>query len=380
MSLSPLGLYIHIPFCVQKCRYCDFYSITDPAHYDPFATAVCAEINHHKNSAQQADTIYFGGGTPSLLGPRRIAQVLETTNYSYTITNEAEITLEVNPGTVSKEDFDAYQAIGINRINIGIQSFSDENLSFLGRCHTRRDAIDAIHWAVTADFSNVGIDLIYGLPGQDRKSWQTDLDEAISFHPEHISCYMLTYEPGTPLDALKRSGRIEPMGENESAVLFTATSEILTRAGYDHYEISNFARNKSLQSRHNQKYWYHLPYRGFGPAAHSFYRPIRSWNVKNVQDYISRIHRNAAPMENQETLTQEQLMMEAIFLGLRTKEGVRLTDFENNFQNRVDTLFVPLIEELTRQGLLNIDSHRMALTQQGMLFHDHISSRFAELL
>lgn len=375
---SPFGLYIHIPFCVKKCPYCNFYSITDSTLYDPFVKSVCAEINLNADLRQTADTVYFGGGTPSVLGPMRIEKILQAIYNSYRVSPEAEITLEANPGTISKADLHAFRGIGINRINIGTQSFSDENLAFLGRCHTSRESIDALGWAKDSGFTNIGLDLIYGLPKQPLRHWKTELEKAVSFQPAHISCYMLTYEPGTPLETLRRSGSLSPMKDTELADFFTITSDTLTRAGYDHYEISNFARNISCRSRHNQKYWLHAPYTGFGPAAHSFKWPTRSWNVKSVHDYISRINKKGSPTEGQEDLTRQQLMIEALFLGLRTKEGMRLIDFEESFQLKATVLFASLIEELTQQELLTIDNHRMALTKQGMLFHDHISERFAE--
>jgi putative oxygen-independent coproporphyrinogen III oxidase len=378
-NISPLGLYIHIPFCVQKCRYCDFYSVTDSSLQQPFIDAVCTDIRNQSARQEAADTIYFGGGTPSVLGPSAIDAIIHAIHDSYRITPNAEITLEVNPGTVLKEDLNAYRAIGINRINIGIQSFSDEDLVFLGRCHTSHEALQTLQWARESNFS-LGIDLIYGLPDQHHRNWEANLEKAVSFHPEHISCYMLTYESGTPLDKLRCSGDIQPMRDSDLADFFSSTSEFLCNAGYDHYEISNFAKTASFRSQHNQKYWHHLPYIGFGPAAHSFKWPTRSWNVKSVQDYITRIEQDLSPMEGEETLIQNQLMMEAIFLGLRTKEGVSLLNFEKNFQKKATTLFSSIIEEFTQQELLRVENPWMALTKQGMLFHDHISARFTEAI
>ncbi len=315
-----------------------------------------------------------------MLGPGAIEKILYAIFYSFTIRPNAEITLEINPGTIMEEDFRRYRTIGITRTNIGIQSFSDENLTFLGRCHTCRGAIQTLRGAREQDFESVGFDLIYGLPGQSHEDLEKDLATAVSFHPDHVSCYMLTYEPGTPLERQKRSGRIEPLADSLLADFFLTTSDFFRKSEYEHYEISNFARTPALRSRHNQKYWRHAPYMGFGPAAHSFRGSTRSWNIKDVYEYIRRTESTQPVIAGKETLTQEQLMMETLFLGLRTSDGVSLHEFEKKYQIKPTHLFSSLIEDLSRDGLLAIDDHRMMLSRKGMLFHDYISSRFSEMI
>lgn len=375
---EPAGIYIHIPFCVSKCRYCDFYSVTNTALATDFVAALVREIAGSRPGPMLFDTLYIGGGTPSVLPPAAITTIVSAIRNTFQCLPDTEVTLEINPGTLTPAHLSTYRDAGVNRLNVGVQSFQADNLSFLGRCHSARDASQALSWARSAGFDNVGLDLIYGLPGQTPDTWRRDMARALDFAPAHLSCYMLSYEPGTPLYRHWKTGRIHPLAEGPVSELFRQTVNTLTGAGFNHYEISNFARGKALRSRHNQKYWRHVPVLGFGPAAHSFAPPVRYWNIPDVTDYIRKINGGISPEEQRETLTQAQLMIEAVYLGLRTSDGIRLGDFNHRFDSNFTDQFAPLLDELTTQGLLTIRDNRCALTAEGVLYADGIAGRFAE--
>jgi oxygen-independent coproporphyrinogen III oxidase len=374
---APAGIYIHIPFCLKKCPYCNFYSTTELFLKDEFINALLKEIGSHQGFSLPVDTIYFGGGTPSVLSSGEIVSILNTLFRYFKIRQDAEITVEINPGTTRVKDFDGYIAAGINRINIGVQSFQDKYLGFLGRIHTAWDACTALISARNAGFSNIGIDLIYGLSDQGLKDWEIDLQKAMSFHPEHLSCYLLSYERKTPFYRARENGRILPPEENLAGNLFSFTWEFLSAQGYLPYEISNFSRMDSetegfYRSRHNQKYWTFAPYIGLGPSAHSYIDPTRYWNVKSVDLYIRKIQSGNTPLSGKETLTMEQQMIESIFLGLRTKEGINLKRFEKKFGPVISSIFSTSLNKLEQQGYLIFSDTFCALTPSGMRFHDSI--------
>jgi oxygen-independent coproporphyrinogen III oxidase len=375
---TPAGIYIHIPFCIQKCRYCDFYSVTDRRLAPAFIEALIEEITGHPKEKRSVDTLYIGGGTPSVLPAASIAKVIDTTANTFSLSPDTEITLEVNPGTVTKDQLRTYRRAGVNRLNIGVQSFRDETLKFLGRCHTAGDARQAINWARAAGFDNWGLDLIYGIPDETTEALHDDIAQALHFKPAHLSCYMLSFEPGTPLEKSRADGDVRPTPDNRLSDLFLFTDETLTRAGYEHYEISNFSLGKGYRSRHNQKYWAHAPYLGFGPAAHSFLPPVRRWNVKNVQEYIERLSNGKPPGSETEVLSREQLMIEAIYLGLRQSDGIDLGEFETRFAARFTDIFSRVLAELSSEGVVSIRENRCALTRNGMLYLDGIAGRFAQ--
>jgi oxygen-independent coproporphyrinogen-3 oxidase len=372
------GIYIHIPFCVRKCLYCDFYSVTDASLHEPFVAALVKEIDGASPFPEPPDTLYFGGGTPSVLDPKAISTILDAACRSFHLPEDAEVTLEVNPGTVTRDRLRAYRDAGVNRLNIGVQSFDDRILSFLGRCHSSLEARQAITWAREAGFENIGLDLIYGVPDQTLQGWWEAIESGRAFSPEHFSCYMLTFEPGTPLDRLRASGSIEPVDEDSAAAFFDTTLGALSNAGYEHYEISNFGRCRDLRSRHNQKYWNHTPYIGFGPAAHSFSGSERRWNISDVSTYIEKVEAGLPPVGDTETLSSKQLMVETIYLGLRTGDGIDLVRFEERFSESFQNIFAPLVTLLQEEGLLAELDGRCALTRRGMRFHDFITQRFVD--
>ena len=380
-SKIPGGLYIHIPFCAKKCPYCDFYSITDLSLSSRYLQALATEIEHIHSDHLNFDSIYIGGGTPSLLSPDDIGRLLETVFKRFHILEDSEITIEVNPGTVSLEQFKRYRHAGVNRLNIGVQSFQDKNLAFLQRIHSAKEAKLAFEHAQRAGFENIGMDLIYGLPDQSKEDWLYDLEQANQMHPDHLSCYMLTCEPGTPLHRNLQSGCYRPLNDRKVKDLFYLTTDYLEDYGYVHYEISNFARKTgkntpSSVSRHNLKYWTFAPYLGLGAGAHSFIEPQRSWNYSNVERYIRNLESGQLPVEDAEVLSSEQLITEAVYLGFRTIRGIDLSEFKQKFGLDFLQVFKQTINEFENEGLLQRQPDRIALSRKGLAFLDSVVSMF----
>jgi oxygen-independent coproporphyrinogen-3 oxidase len=380
------GLYVHIPFCVKKCPYCDFYSITDRSLCPAFVDALISEMRMTRDQNLTFDTLYMGGGTPSVLDAKTIGEIIETARQSYEILSHAEITLEVNPGTVGLTQFKEYRCSGVNRINIGVQSFDPVNLQFLGRIHSGRDAHAAVTWAQRAGFENLGLDLIYGIPNQTKTSWLRDLKLAIESEPRHLSCYMLSFEPGTPLYRDLQEDRLKPLAEPQVCEMFETTLEFLSDHGYVQYEISNFARAsmnssglksaKHNRSRHNMKYWNFAPYIGLGPSAHSFLEPKRYWNCAEVEKYIQDLNAGRLPRAGEERLSMEQTMIEAIYLGLRQTKGILIDVFDKKFGVTFKTMFKHTVDVLEAKGLIELSQNRCALTCRGMLYLDSIAAMF----
>ena len=369
---------MHVPYCVRKCPYCDFYSSADHSSIPDFLECLVLEMEMAGESGQAHDSLYLGGGTPSVLDPGQIDRIIKTASEHFKINHDVEITLEVNPGTVTRDSLADYRKAGINRLNIGVQSFNDDNLRFLGRIHASAESGFSIKWARQAGFDNIGLDLIYGLPGQDKRNWLGDLNQAINSEIEHLSCYMLTCESGTPLSRDVDSGRVKlPRGESVRE-LFDVTIDHLNNHGFRQYEISNFARQTAedapaLQSRHNQKYWSFAPYIGFGPSAHSFNAPQRRWNHRSIQTYVRHIKAGQLPIAEKESLNRDQLVMEAIYLGLRTTRGIDLYKFARMFDMNFFKVFEAPISELIKDEMLLITETHCALTPKGMAYLDSIA-------
>ncbi|MBF0468776.1 MAG: radical SAM family heme chaperone HemW [Desulfamplus sp.] len=393
------GIYIHIPFCIQKCPYCDFYSISDLALKQGFVTALIKELKLRSNPALKVDTIYLGGGTPSLLTCEEIDIILEATAKNFSLMKNTQITMEVNPGTIislekspcaiisSNRYLSNIHTLGVNRLSIGAQSFQDAKLHFLKRIHSADAARKIIADARDAGFNDIGIDLIYGVPEESEQSWLDDLDSALQYSPEHLSCYMLSYEPDTPMFDAYRKGLIIPLDEETISSMFRLTSTHLVSRGFCHYEISNFAatsRHQATvqhQSRHNKKYWQMVPYLGFGPSAHSYDgERVRSWNVKNVREYIAILDHEKLPVSEKEVLTHEQRLMEMLMVGLRTDKGIDIYDFEQKSGSKFEIRFEKALDEIGKRGWGEIDNKRFILTLEGRLFMDTITRWFVETM
>jgi oxygen-independent coproporphyrinogen-3 oxidase len=326
------------------------------------------------------DTVYLGGGTPSLLSVTQIGQVLQTIRDNFRVSPDAEITAEINPGTVDSDYLAGLKETGVNRLSIGVQSFDDAKLVFLNRIHTA-EALKTIDRAETAGFENISLDLIYGVPGETRSAWIKDLKKALDMRPSHISAYMLTLEPGTPLADQVKQGDFIPLGNDMMSLLFKTTSRYLTQNGFEHYEISNFSRGRTNRSRHNSRYWDLTSYLGFGPGAHSYDGAVRSWNHRSIDGYITDLSSGRLPVEDQETLTMEQKMAEFIMLRLRTLEGLNLEEFQDRFQLPFTKRFEIILSRILDENLGNIENGRFFLNLEGRTFLNGIVETFsAEIL
>ena len=371
-----VGVYVHIPFCRRKCRYCDFYSVTELGLRKPFIQCILKEIQASSQTQLIVDTIYFGGGTPSIIAPSDIGRILDAFHQFFRIVEGAEITIEVNPGSVTEATLAEYHQLGIRRLNVGVQSFNDSNLRFLGRIHTAVDAIQTVDRARRSGFDNVGLDLIYGIPGQDERDWKIDIAQAVALAPEHLACYLLTFEDGTSLRTDLDAGRIRAPEGAMLADLLLLTVDYLNHHGYAQYEISNFSRFGSFKSRHNSKYWSGAPYIGFGPSAHSFLPPTRIWNVADLPGYLNAVESGGLPIGGHELLTDEQMKIERLFLGLRQTDGIDIKAFDAQFATSFTADYLPVIESLSRIGLIEIQGDRCRLSPSGMVLMDSIVDQF----
>jgi oxygen-independent coproporphyrinogen-3 oxidase len=373
MQSEQAGLYIHIPFCLSKCGYCSFYSIKSINLFSQFLAALKKEIEFYRHDFTYFDTIYIGGGTPSLLTVQQLADIFSSINKTYKISPRTEITIEVNPGDVSDEYLRALRSLGINRLNIGIQSFDDGVLDFLGRRHTVSEAIIAVDYARANGFNNIGMDLIYGIHNQDIKLWKKTLQKALSFSPEHISCYQLSLDERTPLyKRYKQSGFSLPE-ENAQVKFFMTTADLLEESSYIHYEVSNFARSNNLRSRHNMKYWQHTSYLGLGPGAHSYLHQKRWWNLPSVNGYLKKIKQGTLPVDNSEELTLEQLQLEALFLGLRTKAGIDLKLYKSKYKTDLLIEKKMIIDKLLENKILKLNRGFLTPTRAGLAIADSLA-------
>jgi len=367
------GLYLHIPFCLSKCRYCNFFSVAEPSRIPDFLAALFKEMTLRRKVFESFDTLYIGGGTPSVLTSDQLNRIVAQLHQNFEILDEAEITLEANPADINVSDLEEIRSLGINRLNIGVQSFDNSILNFLGRRHNGNQAIQAIQAAFKTDFDNFGIDLIYGIPGQSRHAWKKTLQQAVSLNIPHLSCYQLTIESDTPLGRAHAQRLFEMPGNEELFEWFMDTSQFLEESGYCHYEVSNFSRNESLMSRHNSKYWQHVPYLGLGPAAHSFDGEKRWWNVRSLEEYVCQLNADKLPIENCERLTGEELQLESLFLGFRTKAGIHLADFEEKYGCNLWSLKKRSLEPLLAAGHLRLVDGRLQPTRTGMALADSMA-------
>lgn len=364
------GLYVHCPFCMKKCPYCDFYSVASTSLASRWLDALKKEVIYYRDRFKCFDTLYLGGGTPTVLDARALEKLMEHLFAHFDFDPDSEITIEANPGDLSGDKVNRIKALGFNRINLGVQSFDDRELLFLGRRHTARDAEQTLKKLRSSGFENVGVDLIYGLGGQSLKGWIETLKRTVEFRPEHLSCYQLTIEKETPFWRMKEKGMIELLDEEEGRAFFLTTSRFLEECGYIHYEISNFAREKAYCSHHNWKYWRHVPYLGLGPSAHSFQNSTRWWNFRSIEKYCEALEDRKAPVEDRESLTEEQMRIESIALGLRTSEGFDLKSHCDG-PELTDTLSC-----LQESGFLRISNNRVLPTKKGFLVADRLPLYF----
>ncbi len=314
-----IGIYIHIPFCEKKCFYCDFYSIENHSQQNEFIGSLIKEIELFSRNhplRYEAETIFFGGGTPSLLSPTEIDLILDELRRHFDFSPKMEFTVECNPGTVNRESLSGYRQLGVNRLSFGVQSFFDDELTFLSRIHDSRQAAEALTLARESGFKNINLDLMYGLPGQTKDRVLANLKRAIELNPSHISSYNLIVEPGTPLFSAVSSGSLKPLHESIEAEMYELTMAFLNDNGYEHYEISNYSR-PGFECRHNLRYWNCEEYISFGPSAHSYLSNLRWWNVSSLSKYIAELSADRLPVSAKEELTKTQLIDEFVMLQLR---------------------------------------------------------------
>jgi oxygen-independent coproporphyrinogen III oxidase len=372
------GIYVHVPFCARKCSYCDFYSIEGTALKDRYLIALQREIAKmaRRTTAAVAESIYLGGGTPTMLSLIDIERILVEIERYFSVSTGAEITIEVNPGTVDANTLRALHSLGINRLSIGVQSFDDRILSFLGRIHNAKEARECFRSAQEAGFENISIDLIFAIPGLSKTDLKKMLAEAVDLGPQHLAAYSLIVEEHTPLYVLVQDGKVHPVGEDEEAEQFMMTMATLEDAGYDHYEVSNYAKN-GCRSRHNSSYWHHRNYLGFGPAAHSFWVDPRigdAWrwgNVRQVNAYCDLLTRDGSPVAMAEQLGARELVNERIFLGLRS-DGLSLSRLSSELAYEATGEQRAYIHQIVARGLATLKDGSVRLTREGFLLCDEI--------
>lgn len=387
-SALPRSAYIHIPFCVSKCIYCDFNSYDGLEYlFDDYVRALLREIEQTASRVKpysceaKADTslssVYFGGGTPTLLPADSLGTILRTLAVCFGVESDAEITVEANPESVNAHKLEQLRSMGFNRISLGVQSFDDAMLLRLGRAHRAEQALKAYHEARSAGFRAVSIDLMFALPYQSLDHWRSEIEMALALHPEHMSLYELTVEPGTRLDSLHKSGEVVlPDEETKLEMYETAISE-LTSAGYEHYEVSNFAL-PGFRCRHNQVYWRNEPFYGFGAGATSYLDGVRSRRLSDPREYVRAVFSDNDPLEYSEQLTGRALLGETIMLGLRMLDGVSFERLRTSTGLDPVTEFRNELASLVERGLVEIAGDRLRVTHRGLLLLNDVSEMFVQ--
>lgn len=368
------GIYLHIPFCKRRCVYCDFYSTTMESRKDAYIQALCEELKMRREylNGASVETVYFGGGTPSQLDEVHFEHVFDVINQVYSLSSVPEITLEANPDDLTPMYVNMLRRLPFNRISIGIQTFQDDTLCLLRRRHTAQQAIEAVKRCQDAGFSNISIDLMYGLPKESKESWQADLQQAIALDVPHISAYHLIYEEGTELWNLRRKHQIEEIDEERSVEFFSMLIDTLQAVGYVHYEISNFAK-PGMYSRHNSSYWDGTYYLGCGAAAHSYNGISRQWNVASLDIYIEKIKSGLLPCEI-ESLDQYTRYNDKVITSIRTSKGLSLSDLQLEFGQRLYNYCLSNADVYLKEGLLTIENGHLHLTRKGIFVSDGIMS------
>ncbi len=370
------GIYIHIPFCRRKCYYCDFYKTTNNSRTSDFLEALRLEINSRKDylKGEPVETIYFGGGTPSVLNEKQISDILFNINKHYSVKDSAEITLEANPDDLTNDYLQELRNTGINRLSIGVQSFNDELLKRMNRRHDSKQAKESLTKAYELGFTNISADLIYGLPGLDSSQWRHDLKEMFLLPIVHLSAYHLTYHQGTPFYTWLKKGTLKELSETDSITQFNTLLDESVVAGFEHYELSNFARN-NMYSQHNKAYWFGKSYLGLGPSAHSFDGNSRRWNVAHLEAYINGINKNS-PFFEEEHLTGDNKFNEFILTRIRTKWGISLKEIEDMFGVDAAKDVKLKADKLVNEYKMVFENDRYSFTRDGLFISDSLMTEF----
>tara|TARA_S200000501_G_scaffold359811_1_gene386176 strand:+ start:455 stop:1585 length:1131 start_codon:yes stop_codon:yes gene_type:complete len=369
------GIYIHIPFCTKACHYCDFHFSTSLKIKDELILAMVKEVNFRKNyiGLEKVNTIYFGGGTPSILNKKDLAFILNSIYNNFNISKNVEVTIEINPNDLTSKKINDYADLNINRFSVGVQSFCDEQLIKLNRSHNSNDIIKCINLIKDAGFTNFSIDLMYGLPEMSIRLWKETLEKAIKLNPTHLSCYCLTIEKKTVFHKMFLDGSLKIGSDDILKSQFLLMRKILISENFMHYEISNFAK-PSYQSRHNSSYWSGEKYLGIGPSAHSYNGTIRSWNIKNNIKYIKSFDNEKYDFYKEELLTDKNKINEYILMGLRTSKGVSKKKIFAMLSEREQLNINRQIANFERLNLLLFKDNRYFLSEEGMILCDKITS------
>lgn len=371
MIRSP-GLYVHVPFCSAICPYCDFAVVTDDGdRRKRYVERLLRELEA-RTELSGFDTLYFGGGTPSLLASDDLFQICERAS----LTEDARVFLEANPEDVNETSLARWRELGVSTLSLGLQSFDDDVLSFLGRRHTGADSHTAMEAAHEVGFETLSIDLIFGLPDQSLRAWQETLRSALAHEPDHISCYQLTIHDETLFGRHKREGKLEEAGDDLQAELFLETHRALAEAGYAGYEVSSFARGGKHRSQQNEKYWNHTPYLGIGPSAHSFDGRTRSWNTRSLFSWQRQIDSGARAIAGEETLDDDALLLETIMLRLRTADGLDFDDVSERFHVDLLQCNRELVDRLCDEKLVELSGRCLRPTVQGLAVADSLATSF----
>lgn len=383
-----IGAYVHVPFCIARCYYCSFtsYALGKNAgatnyrqQIEPYIEALKKEVGIYKNVLKdeeiQLKSLYIGGGTPTCLSGGQLYLLLDALRTGFSYSNQIEITVEGNPGTISEEKLKVLQEQGCTRLSLGVQSFNNKELRVLGRIHSTRDVYNTYKLARKMGFANINLDLMYGLPGQSLEDWKKNLRELVSLGPEHISLYQLNLEKGTPFQHLYERGLLEIFDQEEAFYMYEEAIDYLRAKGYHHYEISNFAR-PGKESRHNQLYWHDEYYVGLGAGASGYLENIRYTNICNLIQYQETVNQGLRPIEQQEKIDRSLNMAETMFLGLRLLEGVNKRKFYQQFQVSVKDLYGNVIEPLKKQGLLRETETHIHLTRRGLYIANEVFMEF----
>ncbi len=364
------GVYIHVPFCKQKCSYCDFHFSTDSSYVDDMTEAMCTEMSLRDWPAHQLETVYFGGGTPSILSATQLTKLIEAVKEQVGIAEKAEITLEANPDDIDEAKLSVWKDCGINRLSIGIQSFNDSDLKSMNRAHDASMSRDCVSLAQKMGFDNISVDMMYGLPNQKLEDFEKNVDQFLALDVDHISAYNLTIEKGTAYGRLMEKGLLSMPPEEQMEEQFLKLRRLLSDAGYEQYEVSNFARRGKI-SRHNSAYWTKQTYVGIGPSAHSFNGESRMWNVANNHRYMKGVT-DSNPITEEEKLSEVERYNEEILTGLRTKWGVNLARIKNLYG--IDLLAEGSALTSQYNDMIEIEQGSLRLNERGLLIADRIAS------
>jgi oxygen-independent coproporphyrinogen-3 oxidase len=375
--MTAAGLYVHIPFCSSRCSYCDFATgLYQSELAERYVAALIEEIRTSRYSGASVDTVYFGGGTPSLLAPVQLDSILAALFAQFDIDPASEITLEINPGSVTHEKLAAFRSLGVNRASFGAQTFDDAELAKLGRSHTAADALKTFADLRAAGFTNISFDLIAGLPGQTLAGWQRNIKQALDLQPEHLSFYLLEVHSGTPLAEHIRRG-LQPVPDDDLAgVMYRWMLDHASEARYEHYEISNLCRS-GFHSRHNVKYWTAAPYYGFGCSAHSYDGRTRRWsNHRDVLKYVQMMENGNSPIVEEQELSETDVRAEALFLGMRLMRGVDVREYRESFGVDLREAHAADLDRFRKAGLLEFDGDLIRLTRTGALLSNEVFAAF----